>query len=83
MNEIKNGVVYCDPPIKTDLVQFLFEHLDCDCVIKEQSLSSYTVYVIAYAESKQGNSELHNVYYNNHEVMIVHGIGKEEVSIID
>lgn len=83
MNETKNGIVYCDPPIETDIIEFLYKHLGCDCAIEYTDLSTYDVKVIAYSSDTMYNKDLDYLYRDRTDVMLVTGIDKEEMNMID
>lgn len=83
MNEIKNGVVYCDPPIKCDIFEFLLSHLDCDCAFKKQNMSNPVVEIVAYSSALDFNNTLRDEFENVSDISIMTGIGKEEVNSID
>lgn len=83
MNEIKNGVVYCDPPIKENVYDFLHRHLDCDCAFKRQDMSNPVVEIVAYASSKEYNVTLYRVFSNANNIDIMQGIDSLGVNAID
>ena len=80
---IKNGIVYCEQPIKENIFKFLFDHLDCNCVIKKQDMSQDTAEIIAYATEEKYNTVLDSEFSNNDSITIMQGIRSQEVNSID
>ena len=52
-------------PIYERKLDFLYAHLDCDCIIKNSSETTDLITVVAYALSKDGNGTLRNYYIDN------------------
>lgn len=59
---VKNGIAYYEEPYTTDYSKFVSEHLDCDCIIKDNSQDySDIVHVIAFATKQEFNEGLKDV----------------------
>ncbi len=79
----ERGIVYCNPPIKTNLYQFLYHHLDCNCIIKKTDSSNMDdVEIVAYAADKKYNQRLDKEMENNDLYIIIQGIDSMEVNCI-
>lgn len=79
---IKDGIVYCDPPIQANLYEFMFSHLDCNCAIKNDYDSADNVTIVAFSSAEKFNRALKNKFKGNHSIEIVHSVGSSEVDCI-
>lgn len=79
---IKDGIVYCDPPIQANLYEFMFSHLDCNCAIKDPYDSAENVTIVAFASAEKFNGALKNKFRGDSSVRIVHAVGSSEVNTI-
>ena len=80
-------MIICEQPITVDSYEFLYDHLNCDCIIKKNSdANNSMVEVIAYSESRADNEAL-NVYFQKNNLKgnywILQGIDESEVNCID
>ena len=80
-------MVICKEPIITKRYEFLFSHLDCDCIADTTNeKKTKTIKVIAYSENKNDNMNLEDYYVENGfkgKYKILQNISKEEVNSID
>ncbi|MBR1597497.1 MAG: hypothetical protein IJ661_01135 [Lachnospiraceae bacterium] len=71
-------------PLVIDRWDFLFNHLDCDCIVdKTNEKETGKVRVIAYAENKADNINLRNYFQQNNykgKYVILQGIARCEVN---
>ena len=83
----QNGIFFYDSPLKTDRYKFLYEHLDCDSIVKiNEDANDRTLYVIACALQKEFNGELEDFFYSSDysgEYAILRGIDSKEANSID
>ena len=71
--------------IVIDKFDFLLAHLDCDCIAESNTTDSL-IKIIAFAESKEENTELKEYFYRNNysgKYKILKGINSKEVNSID
>ena len=83
---VKDGIAFYDTPYKIDLLEFAYDHLDCDSIISENDFESDEAKVIAYATEEKYNAELYDVYdkqYKNNGYRVMRQISSLEVSSID
>ena len=81
------GIVFCDPPIKTERFEFLFNHLDCDCIAdtSEESITD-RISVLAYSTDKNANASLRKYFYEKgygKKYRYLIGIDRRELNSID
>ena len=81
------NIIVCKPPIEVNRYEFLFEHLDCDCIVDKSSESeTKKVRVIAYSPSKENNRSLREYFRKSGyqgKYRILQGIDSQEVYSID
>ena len=87
MNKTIDGIIICNPPLVTNIWEFLENHLDCNCLIdKRKTINTKQTAVVAFASAKQYNDTL-SQYYDNHKekkhYRIMQGIDSKEVGSID
>ena len=82
-----NGIIFYTNPLKTDKYKFLYDHLDCDSIIKiNEDANDRTIYVIACALQKEFNGALEDYFYSKNysgKYVIMQGIDSREVNSID
>lgn len=87
VDDATNGIVFYDNPMMIDKYKFLYEHLDCDSIIKiNEDVNDRIVYVIACAKQKEFNGALEDLYYKKNysgKYVIMQGIDSREVNSID
>ena len=80
----ENGIVYLINPIKVLYSDWIFKHLDCDTVIRDDPTHSDDITILCYAKSKEFNKDLRRVrttQFPNDKIM--RGFDSREVSGID
>lgn len=77
------GVVIFDEPLEVRFVEWIENHADCDCILDDELTTADTLFVIAYASSKEFNEDLIKLnlekYPNN---SILKGVSSQEVNYI-
>ena len=80
-------IVICDPPIETKRYEFLYDHLDCDCIVdKSKEKETKTIRIIAYSPAKENNPILREYFRLQKfhgKYKILQGIDSKEVFSID
>ena len=58
-NSIENkGIVIFDEPLKVGFIEWIENHVDCDCITTGKHLQDGKICIIAYATSEEYNDEL-------------------------
>lgn len=80
----KDGIIYFKEPYEVDYADWIFEHLDCDCIITEESVHSDMICVLCFAKDENFNSYLRHIQKTKYpNGKIFRGMGAEEVNCID
>lgn len=80
---VENGIVYYVKPYKTNKLEWVFRHLDCNSIYTEDEPGSKEVYFICYASSKEYNYELYKVWKEKYpKAMLKAAVTTEEVNSI-
>ena len=79
-------MVICNPPIVMKMYTFMYEHLDCDCIVDfTNETDDGVVDIVAYSEGKNDNINL-RTYFNNaefaNEYSIVQGIDSKGINCV-
>lgn len=66
-------IIYCTPPIKTNLYRFACEHSLCNFIVKSSDIvnEASDVEVLAYATNPENNNYLDKEFEHNTECMII------------
>lgn len=83
---IIDGIAYYKIPYTVHYVDFTYEHLDCNSIIRKGNLPKKMVDVIAFATAKEFNKKLREIYntqYKQEGYVILRGIDSAEVNSID
>jgi hypothetical protein len=80
------NIIVCDSPIISNRYEFLYKHLDCDCIADTtDEETTGNIKVIAYPKSKDANKALRKIFYDggySSWCKLLRGIGSEEVNSI-
>ena len=82
----ENGIVYYDEPYRVNYLDFLYQHLDCDAIIKRDDAGTYeNVQIVAYSVAKEKNELLWRIFrekYTGSDYVIGSHISKERINAI-
>ena len=80
-------MIICDSPIVIKRYEFLYRHLDCDCIADtSDEPESGHIRILAYSEKKEDNEGLENYFFNqgySGKYKILQNISSEEVNCIE
>ena len=62
----KERVVVLDPPVRTDYLDWLIAHPECDAIIEDAD-TQHDVYVYAYATSLDANDDLKKMWKKDYK----------------
>ena len=76
----KDGIVFFVEPYKANKIDWIYDHLDCDTVYREDEKYSNTVYIICYAKDSKYNEKLYEVKKNSYQDdILMRGVSSREV----
>lgn len=76
----KDNIIYFKEPFEVDYSDWIFKHLDCDCIITEESLHSDIICILCFAKDASANSYLRYIQKTKYpNSKIFRGVGFEEL----
>lgn len=73
MKDTENKIVYCTPPIMTNLYEFAYKHSSCNFAVKDYDIAneSSDVEVLAYVTNPENNNLLDEAFENKSNYRII------------
>lgn len=75
-----DGIIYFKEPLSIRYTDWIYNHLDCDAIITEESSHTNIVSIICFAKSEEYNLQLRKIRNTKypHDI-IMQGVSSEEV----